>query len=133
MVKSTCCFQGTPAQFLVPTSESSQPPLTPDLGSPMPYSVLTSTHSYSHTYRHICMHTHIIIININKQIIIYMYSIPVGYNNKVMSPSQKFYDFESLKLDNSLKITFFARPIPLLIHILTIFYLFIQRGFRTIS
>lgn len=28
-----------------------------------------------------------------------MYSIPVGYNNKVMSPSLKFYDFESLKLD----------------------------------
>lgn len=31
-----------------------------------------------------------------------MYSIPVGYNNKVMSPSLKFYDFESLKLDKKL-------------------------------
>lgn len=60
-----------------------------------------------------------------------MYSIPVGYNNKVMSPSLKFYDFESLKLDK--KITFFARSIHLPIHILTIFYLFIQRGFRTVS
>lgn len=62
-----------------------------------------------------------------------MYSIPLGYDNKAMSPLQKFYDFENLKQDNSLKITFFARPIHLPIHILTIFYLFIQRGFRTIS
>ena len=57
MIKSTCCFQRTPAKFLAPTSGGSQPPVTPDLGSPMAYAGLTGTHVHMPTGINVCIHT----------------------------------------------------------------------------